>query len=134
VNTATVSSDREKYGRLRDELWWAMRERCMKQQYSFACATSYEREMSQELCNELAQPTYEFNNIGGAVVESKRKMKIRGVASPNIADALAITEYFYNSAYSLWGPKVSKKRKAESVQPKPWKQRGRVSKDSWMTV
>jgi phage terminase large subunit len=133
INTATVSSDRNKYNRLRDELWLMMREKCMKMQYSFPAGTLQEREMSDELCNELSQPTYDFNATGGFVVESKRKMKIRGVASPNIADALALTEYFHNIAYRLWkNPTVKKKR---IIQPQPAKVFGRGGRrKKWMVA
>jgi len=119
VSTSSSSSNKDKYHRLRDELWIMMRDKCMKMQYSFPDATEVEREMSNELCNELSAPTYEFNNIGAYVVESKRKMKIRGVASPNIADALGLTEYFHNIAFRLWKDKVPLKKRKRSIQPQP---------------
>ena len=88
--------------------------------------------MSDELANELAQPTYDFNGHGGFVVESKRKMKIRGVASPNIADALALTEYFHNIAYRLWkNPTVKKTR---VVQPQAPKTFGKKRSKGWMAA
>jgi len=136
ISTSTSSSDRNKYDRLRDELWVGMREKCMKMQYSFPAATKQEEEMSNELANELAQPTYEFNSLGGFVIESKRKMKIRGVASPNIADALGLTEYFYNIAYNLWRTPMVKKKK-ESVQPMPSRftqPGGRRKSKRWMAA
>ena len=102
VNVSTSSSDKERYHRLRDELWVNMRDKCMEAQYSFPDESKAEREMSNELCNELASLTYDFDNQGAYVVESKRKAKIRGIASPNIADALALTEYFHNMAYRIW--------------------------------
>jgi phage terminase large subunit len=101
INTANSSSDKNKYVNLRDELWAGMREKCMRQQYWFPGATEKERELSNELCNELAALTYELH--GSAIkVESKKQAKMRGVASPNIADALALTEYFSNISYLLW--------------------------------
>jgi phage terminase large subunit len=101
INTANSSSDKNKYVNLRDELWANMREKCMRQQYWFPGATEKERELSNELCNELAALTYELH--GSAIkVESKKQAKMRGVASPNIADALALTEYFSNISYLLW--------------------------------
>jgi hypothetical protein len=119
ISTSNSSSDITKYNRLRDELWVMMREKCMKMQYSFPAGTKLEEEMSNELCNELAAPTYDFNLQGGYKVESKRQMKIRGVASPNIADALGLTEYFYNIAFNLWGKLNIHERKKKSVQPVP---------------
>lgn len=109
VNTANVSSDKTKYSRLRDELWYAMREKCMRKNYWFPGATEKERVLSNELCNELSCLTYEL--AGSAIkVESKKQAKLRGVASPNIADALALTEYFSSSAYQIWS-KAEKRRK-----------------------
>jgi len=102
VNVSSSSSDITRYHRLRDELWVGMRDKCMQAQYCFPDATREEREMSNELCNELASLTYDFNNHGGIQVESKRQAKLRGIASPNIADALALTEYFHTFAYKVW--------------------------------
>ena len=97
VNVANKSSDIRKYDRLRDELWWRVREKCMKGLYSFP-----EGEKGEELCDELASPYYEFNKHGGVIVESKKKMKARGVGSPNIADALCLTEYFSDVAHRIF--------------------------------
>jgi phage terminase large subunit len=112
INTATRSSDRNKYIILRDELWAGMREKCMRQQYWFPGSTEKERDMSNELCNELACLTYELQ--GSAIkVESKKIAKMRGVASPNIADALALTEYFNNVAYLIWSNTARHKAKRD---------------------
>jgi hypothetical protein len=40
---------------------------------------------------ELAQPKYKINSAGKLQLESKEDMKKRGVASPNVGDALALT-------------------------------------------
>jgi hypothetical protein len=61
--------------------------------------------MGQEIANELSSPYYEFNRNGAVKVESKKEMKKRGIASPNIADALCITEYFYSVSTRLFRPK-----------------------------
>ena len=37
-------------------------------------------------------------------------MKARGVMSPNIADAVGLSEYFSNIAYRVWGMNKKKKR------------------------
>jgi len=130
VSTSTSSSDRKRWHILRDELWWMMREKCMKQQYSFPSKTPQEVEMSNELCNELSMPSYEFDSEGAISVESKKHAKSRGIASPNIADALSITEYFNNTAYTLWATKSEKKRRERkgfnSETPN-------INRDSWMT-
>ena len=40
---------------------------------------------------ELAQPTYKITSAGKMQLESKEEMKKRGVKSPNVGDALALT-------------------------------------------
>jgi hypothetical protein len=100
VNVANSSSDVTKYNRLRDELWIRVRENCLLGKYSFPdVKTKGDSEsLGQQLVNELSSVRYKFNAHGGYVVESKKDMKTRGVASPNIADALCLTEYFHNSS------------------------------------
>ncbi len=114
VSVSNSSSDKKRWYRLRDELWWRVREKCQAGMYSFPCSNKAEEDMSNELCNELSSLHYEFNNNGAYVLESKKSAKLRGVMSPNIADALAISEYFYNSANRVFLTKAKieeKKRK-----------------------
>ncbi len=124
VNVAMQSTDKTKYKRLRDELWVMVRDKCMRGQYWFPGG-----KVGEELCNELASVRYEEIN-GVWVVESKKKMKLRGVASPNIADALCLTEYFYDVAARIWGRKAKERRKK--------KRRGRYQppggRDSFMAA
>jgi phage terminase large subunit len=127
VNVKRKSSDITRYHMLRDELWIAMREKCMHGVYSFPVG-----ELGEELCNELASPYYSFNAHGGFKVESKRDMKLRGVASPNIADALGLTEYFHNIASKMW-PAKKKKLKKKSIQPMGDKLVAKNSQ-SWMAA
>ncbi len=107
VNVSLASSDIEKYDRLRDELWCRVRDNCILGKYSFPDIKppGEVESLGDKLANELATVRYEFNAHGGYVVESKKKLKLRGIASPNIADALCLTEYFANKA-----TKVFKKR------------------------
>ena len=110
VNVAMKSSDQHRFHRLRDELWWEMREKCRKQAYWFPGASKKEEDMSNELANELSCLFYEFDTNGAYVIESKRLAKARGIKSPNIADALSISEYFHNSAYRIFrGAKKERK-------------------------
>ena len=44
-----------------------------------------------ELKRDLAAPTYSFDAAGRMVLESKDKIKARGLSSPDLADALALT-------------------------------------------
>jgi hypothetical protein len=129
VNVASSSSDRERYNRLRDELWLAMRDKCMNAQYWFPDNTPAEKEMSDELCNELASLTYDFDNQGAFKVESKRQAKLRGVASPNIADALALTEYFHTVAYRMWQTPAAQENKDRWANV--YESEARAGRDSW---
>lgn len=92
VNVALKSSDQGRFFQLRDELWWRVRERCMNAQYNFPVG-----ELGERLCDELSSIRFEEAETGRGVikVESKKQMKLRGIESPNIADALCITEYFF---------------------------------------
>jgi len=95
-----ASSDTAKYHRLRDELWCRVRDNCILGKYYFPDEkVSGETEsLGQQLANELSVVRYKFNAHGGYQIESKKDLKTRGIASPNIADALCITEYFSNSS------------------------------------
>jgi len=117
VNVARASSDITKYDRLRDELWIRVRDKCMRNQYQFPSG-----ELGQTLCDELSQPTYTFNAHGGYKVESKRDMKSRGVMSPNIADALCLTEYFASFSNRVFGSKspLDKKKSRLGASPDAW--------------
>ena len=125
VNVASKSSNIQKFDRLRDELWVATRDRCLSHTYDIP-----DSEEGEELCNELASPTYTFNVHGGYKIESKREMKARGVMSPNIADALCLSEYFSNVAYAVWGQGMKKKREGKVVSRKP----RQYNKYGWMTA
>lgn len=127
VNVAEKSSDNKRWNRLRDELWWQVREKCRNTQYWFPGATHRERELSDELCNELASLHYDFNASGGYVLESKKQAKLRGIKSPNIGDALAISEYFHSIAYRIFSTGKTKRK------PRPWerKQVSNYGSDGW---
>ena len=129
VNTATMSSDKNKYVNLRDELWAGMRERCMRQQYWFPGENDKDRDMSNELCNELASLTYDLH--GSAIkVESKKQAKLRGISSPNIADALALTEYFSSTAYTLFS-KTDKAKHERERWRKLREEQGNLGRHAW---
>lgn len=129
VNVANSSSDKNRFVNLRDELWCTMRERCMRQQYWFPGSSAKELDASNELCNELSSLTYELH--GSAIkVESKQKAKARGVASPNIADALALTEYFSSIAYLIWN-KTDRVKQAREKWRKKQEETERLGKHAW---
>ncbi len=83
VNVAERPKDRELYGRVRGELWGAVRD-SLKDGLSL---------LDDELCAQLSSPKYSFDSAGRIVIERKEDMKKRGVESPDRADALALTFY-----------------------------------------
>jgi hypothetical protein len=119
VNVSSASSDISKSDRLRDQLWLTVRDKCMRQQYSFPTTKAYGDVLSQGqmLANELASLRYSFNSHGGYKVESKKDAKKRGIPSPNIADALCLTEYFNAYASQVFRP-----------------QKRRTSQDRWKNI
>lgn len=83
VNVAESPSVKDKFLRLRDELWWSAREWLEGRECSIPD--------DDDLIGELTSPKYEFTSAGKIQIESKQDMKKRGVASPNRADALIMT-------------------------------------------
>jgi hypothetical protein len=132
VNVALAASDLAKYDRLRDELWLRVREKCMKGLYSFPTKLTVDGiPMGQELAEELAAPRYDFNAHGGYKVESKKDMKKRGVASPNIADALCLTEYFESVAFKIFSPEA-KAQRLRQTRRRHYDSQGVANSDAWM--
>ena len=71
----------ERYANKRAEIWGAMR----------AWLVTGALEESQDLRDQLVGPTYTFNGKDEIQLERKADMRARGVASPDWADALALT-------------------------------------------
>lgn len=76
----------EKYANKRAEMWGMMRE-----WLKVGCIVEGVRGVDRTLVEELIGPTYGLNNLDAIQLESKKDMRRRGVASPDIADALACT-------------------------------------------
>jgi phage terminase large subunit len=127
VNVSWASSNNTKWKILRDELWCRVRDRIRESMYRFPCANADQNKMSQELCNELASVRYKFDRKGAYDIESKRDMKLRGVHSPNIADALCLSEYFSRSATLIWGNKSVQKSRTKRYD-------GVKVKRAWMVM
>lgn len=119
INVASEAPNKSKYHRLRDELWGRVKEKCMKSLYSFP-----DTEAGEELCNELSQPRYFYDNNGAVQIESKRDMKLRGVSSPNIADALCLSEHFESMAPQAFKRPTAKKKDSSLLN----------SRYGWMAV
>ena len=133
INVSRASSNHTRWHRLRDELWWKVREKCLQGAYSFPVGSA-----GDELVNELSMPRYKFDNNSAYVVESKKDLKARGRWSPNIADALCLSEYFHSTAHRLF---AQQEKKAKPYSHLPWalqqalaKSRHPRSRSGWMTV
>jgi phage terminase large subunit len=130
VRTTDVSSEPLKYYSLRDELWDKMREKCQNTQYYFPDEAVKQKTISggiieinigHELANELASLKYSHTNKGQIKIESKTDAKKRGVLSPNVADALAISEYLYDIAFYKY---TDREKNRKNMAGKPFKQPG----------
>jgi len=83
INVAESSSMNDKYARLRDELWFAVREWLEDRD----CKLPDDEELVSDLC----KPRFKFTSNGKLKVESKDEMKRRGMNSPDVGDALCLT-------------------------------------------
>lgn len=91
--------DQDMFANLRAKLWWSLRRRFKR---------TYQRKMEiqhwedeycisipndNQLILELSQPKIGQNEAGKLLMESKAKMRTRGVKSGNKADSLILSEY-----------------------------------------
>jgi hypothetical protein len=83
VNVAESASYKDRYMRLRDELWFMARE--------WFETASVKMVDDPDLIGELALPKFEITSAGKRKVESKDEMKKRVPHSPDRADALCLT-------------------------------------------
>jgi hypothetical protein len=96
VNVAESPSMQGRFNRLRDELWWACREWFREKGCRIDPAVNTPDPVTLEnlgsaLLGELTQVRYAITSSGKIQIESKDDMKKRGLASPNLADALCLT-------------------------------------------
>ena len=83
VNVGEVADDPQRFMRLRDSLWWAVR--------TWFFSLEVKIPDDPDLISDLVGPTYKILSTGKLQVESKEEMKKRGIKSPDIADALCLT-------------------------------------------
>ena len=93
VNVSESAAMNPQATKLRDELWLGIKD--------YLTARACRLPKSDELRAELVGPTYGFSSNGKIKVEGKADMKRRGMRSPDIADALALT--FAGVAASVGG-------------------------------
>lgn len=89
VNVSEVAAMTDRYVRLRDELWYNVRH--WFEPMDVRCPTKDEMPLIEKMVHELASVESEIMSNGKLQVESKEKLKRRGVKSPNLADALCLT-------------------------------------------
>lgn len=112
-----------KYRRLRDELWWKVREKFEEGTISIP--------NDDELIGELSTIKWKPEQLsvnGQIVIEGKPEMRKRGLPSPNKADALCLTYATNDSAFMV--------EKMDKYQRRMMKDlaRERPTKHSWMGV
>lgn len=83
INVAESASMGERYGRLRDELWFLGKE--------WFEARDCTIPNQEELIDDLSKPRFSFLSNGKLKVEGKDEMKRRGLNSPDLADAFCLT-------------------------------------------
>jgi hypothetical protein len=81
VNFGWRSKNPAMWQNKRSEMWGAMRD----------WLKSASIPQDRQLKNDLVGPMRKFNSSGSILLESKKEMKARGLASPDAADALAVT-------------------------------------------
>ena len=82
VNFASKAGNPDKYANMRAEMWWKLRE---------AIKTSLALPDHSELEQELTSIEYFHDAKDRLLLEKKEDIKKRGLASPDYADALALT-------------------------------------------
>jgi hypothetical protein len=108
VNVAEVPSEQSRFHRLRDELWWNLREAFEKRQICIP--------MDDELLGELTDIHWREEN-GKIRVESKKELRKRGVASPNKADALCLREFARRYCISRVASKAQRQKQQSKTVP-----------------
>lgn len=86
VQAGSRAAAAERYKNKRAEMWGVMRD-WLRERGSIADGLPH----ADELADDLISPQYQYDNAGRIQLESKDDMKSRGLPSPDIGDALALT-------------------------------------------
>src|SRR3989304_546021 len=105
VNVSEAAAISDRFFRLRDELWWNVREKFELKSISIP--------NDDELIGELTTIKYAEDGNGKIKVESNKDLKKRGLSSPNKADALCLTEYFQGNILKSMNQHRKKNKKVE---------------------
>jgi len=110
VDVSTKPMDkRKKFHRLRDELWWKVREVFERNIITVPAKLRHARKLINELTIMKRDPMDESN--GKIKIEGKGKMKARGMKSPNLAEALMVTMASNDAAFSRQTEPERKKKR-----------------------
>lgn len=71
------------------ELWWEAR--CWFETKDCFISDSIPEALIEKFVEECSEPAFKDHSSGKTDVESKRDMKLRGISSPNLADAFCMT-------------------------------------------
>jgi phage terminase large subunit len=104
VNVSEMSPYRERFERLRDDLWWRARE--FFESLDCSIDPKIDKAELDGLVGELTTIRYRLTSAGKLHAESKDEMKKRGLVSPNRADAFNLSLFLTGmGASSGWQPK-----------------------------
>ncbi len=115
VNVSEVSALGERFNRLRDQLWWNVREFFESQQSRIDPDTN--SMLQEDLKGQLTGIRYNFTSNGKIKVEGKDEMKKRGLESPNLADSFCLT-----FAEGLKNPERKRAKPVKKPSAKGWAQ------------
>jgi hypothetical protein len=82
VNSSAKALDADKFKNLRAEMYWKVRA-WLKDRGKIP--------HDERLIDDLAAPNYKYDNANRLQLEGKEEMKGRGIPSPDVSDALALT-------------------------------------------
>ena len=118
INVGEETSDKPRFHRLRDEIWWGARDAFEEKRIVFQLNKDLQVPPETDvLIGELTTIKWTDENGGKIKVESKKDMKKRGLKSPNHADAFNITEYLakrYVSRMPKWAQREYGRRRGTS--------------------
>lgn len=90
AGSAADNDPEDRYLNMRSQLWWSVREALYRGEISLS---RMDEPTYLRLRSELTAPSYRFTSSGRVQIESKDEMRRRGVASPDLADALCLWYY-----------------------------------------
>lgn len=103
VNFGWKAKNPVMWGNKRAEMWGAMRE------WLKTASLPQDRQLKADLIGPMKKP----NSAGTLFLEGKKEMKARGLASPDAADAIAVT-FAFPVSHREYNPRTTERRNAQS--------------------